>query len=109
MNFQAKSMASAMKKTFHVAVLSSGLITALDKKFLHCFMNCRCQIAVTHLTERNFLSLPNGVIKFANSFAGISANHCARNVAEITCFLRAWKNIQDDWFMGAQRSKAAFV
>ena len=109
MDFQTEPVARAVKETLHAPVVAAGFVTLLVKKFMHGAMGVAGWDVRADFSERDVLSAPHGVVKPANRFTGASAHDGAGDVAEVTGFLRARKNINDDRLVRAQRPVAAFV
>src|ERR1039457_5161523 len=108
-DFQTESVARAVKESFHAPVVAAGFVTLLLKKFLHGAMGIAGWDVRADFSEREVLSAQHGVVKLANRFTGASAHDGAGDVAEVTGFLRARKNINDERLVRSQGPVAAFV
>ena len=109
MDFQTQSVAGAVKETFHAPVTPPGPVTLGHEEILHRPMNLRGWRVRAHFFKRDFLTLPDRIVKFAHGFAGGPAHDGAGDVPEVTGFLRARKNVDDDGFVGAQRAITPFM
>src|SRR5262252_4204111 len=98
-----------MEEALHPAFAFSRLETLLFKESHEGLMNFFGGDAGPHHFEGELLALKDSVIEFANRLRGAAADDGAGDVAEITCLLRARKNVEDDRFMGAKRAMAGFV
>ena len=109
MDLKTQSVARAMKETLHSPVSLPGLVPLLFEELHHRLVDRRRRHPGAYHLQRHILSRLHRRVKSADRFAGAAPHHRPREISEITCLLRARKNIEDDRFMGAQRAMARLV
>src|SRR5882724_6104828 len=99
MNFQAQSVSGAMEESLHSPLAFAGFVALAGKKLLDGLVNPRRDDAGAHQLKGGLLSAMHRVVQFADRLAGASLDHRPGDVAEITGFLRAGENVEDDRFV----------
>src|SRR5438094_6015425 len=108
-NFQTKSMTSAMKESDASAFANPGRKTAPGEKFMNRLMDRHPVHTGFDPFQSQRLSGFHRVPKLALRVAGSSAQNRAGHVAEISCLRVARENIQDNERIGVKRSVAALM
>src|ERR1700751_4181769 len=98
-----------MKKALHPAIHFTRFVTCADKNLLNCLVNAGGLGARAHQLERRRLPAMDRIVKLAGRLAGASFDNRAGDIAEVTGFLRAREDIEDDGLVRAQEAEAFFM
>jgi hypothetical protein len=102
-------MAGPMKKSHGAGFPPLGLIAGCRKALRHGLVHeSAINVGTDHL-GRALLGGPDGPHESLLGLRGTAFEVGARHVPEITSFYDPRKNIDDDEFLGPQRTKAPFV
>src|SRR5688572_20815035 len=98
-----------MEEALHPPLVLACFVSFAGKKFLNTGMDVRGFFPVAHTIKTDFLAALHCVIEPPHRFAGATFDDGARDIAEVTRFLRARENINDDWLARAQYTMPALV
>src|SRR6185436_19712593 len=108
-DLQSQAMAGAVKKALHSTIVFAGFVALANKKLLHRLVDLDRRHPGPDRFERDLLALQHGGIKFPHGFVSTATHNRPRDVAEVTCLLRARKDINDDRLMCSQWPEASLV
>src|SRR5687768_4337153 len=92
----ADAMPGAVTESLHTPIELACLETFLHEKLLHLFVDFAPIGFVAHIFQRDFLPAGDGVVDPPQPFGGAAFDNGARNIAEVTGFLRTWKDVDND-------------
>src|SRR5215470_7116991 len=96
MNIQPKAVSRAVEESLHPAVDSTRMKSARFEKVENLLVDLVSVDAISNKVEADFLSRLDGGVNFLEALRGASPHNGPAEVAEVTGFLRARKDVEDD-------------